>query len=76
MRMTVNSELGASSSVAPSGAACAASSSARLPFEPGRFSTTTGCPSRAVSGCAIRRAMKSDAPPGGNDSSSLSGRVG
>src|SRR5262249_26868894 len=41
----------------------------------GRFSTTTGCPSRSVSHCAIRRAAMSVAPPAGNPTSRRTGRL-
>jgi hypothetical protein len=47
------------------GRAWATISPAVLPFDPGRFSTTTGCPSRPASGSPIARATMSAAPPGG-----------
>src|SRR5512134_1203948 len=37
-----------------------------LALAPGRFSTTTGCPSAPVSFCATSRAMMSLPPPAGN----------
>src|SRR5258708_18678417 len=64
------------SSVYPSGAALAASSLERLPLEPGRFSTTTGCPSASPSRGETTRAIVSVAPPGGLGTSRRIGRVG
>src|SRR3981189_985173 len=64
------------SSVYPSGAALAASSLERLPLEPGRFSTTTGCPSASPSRGATTRAIVSVAPPGGLGTSRRIGRLG
>src|SRR6266853_1570738 len=64
------------SSVYPSGAAFAASSLERFPFEPGRFSTTTGWPSASPSLGASTRAIVSVAPPGGLGTSRRTGRVG
>jgi hypothetical protein len=47
-----------------------------LPFEPGRFSITTGWPSRADSGWPTARAIMSVAPPGGNGRISRIARAG
>jgi hypothetical protein len=47
-----------------------------LPLAPGRFSTTTGWPIRSDRAAPNTRAIRSEAPPGGNDTSSLIGRVG
>src|SRR2546427_3602539 len=64
------------SSVYPSGAALATSSLERLPLEPGRFSTTTGCPSASPSLGETTRAIVSVAPPGGLGTSRRIGRLG
>jgi hypothetical protein len=45
----------AMSSVWPSAGGRAPTSAARVPAAPGRFSTTTGCPSVSLSGCAMTR---------------------
>src|SRR2546430_1479395 len=55
----------ARSSVYPSAGARATRSAARFPLAPGRFSTTTGTFSPADILSASRRAVTSDAPPGG-----------
>ncbi len=47
-----------------------------LPFEPGRFSTTTGWPTSSESLCPMTRAEISGAPPGGIGTISLIGREG
>src|SRR2546423_15325381 len=47
-----------------------------LPFEPGRFSATTGCPRSSESRCPTIRAEISGAPPGGIGTISLIGRAG
>src|SRR5690349_21413968 len=47
-----------------------------LPLAPGRFSTTTDCPSRAASGSATTRALLSATPPGANGTMMRSGRAG
>src|SRR5438552_14532301 len=47
-----------------------------LPFEPGRFSTTTGWPAHSESRCPMTRAEISGAPPGGIGTISLIGRNG
>src|SRR5262245_10054943 len=47
-----------------------------LPPAPGRFSTTTGCPSAGDSCSAIRRAMMSAAPPAPEDTTIWIGRDG
>ena len=49
---------------------------ARLPFEPGLFSTTTGWPSASPSAGAMTRATVSVAPPGGLGTSRRIGRDG
>src|SRR5664279_5367197 len=54
----------ATTSVYPSGAACAAYVRPILPLAPGRFSTITFCLSTGPSSLAIRRASKSFEPPG------------
>jgi hypothetical protein len=56
--------LAASISVWPSGALSISWRLAMLVPAPGLFSTITGCPSAADSGCATARAMMSTAPPG------------
>src|SRR5262249_15154949 len=65
-----------SPSVYPSGCDFATRSIAMLPFEPGRFSTTTGCPTSSLSLWPTTRAEMSGAPPGGMGTISLIGRVG
>src|SRR5437879_215474 len=47
-----------------------------LPFEPGRFSATTGWPRSSESRCPMIRAEISGAPPGGIGTISLIGRKG
>src|SRR6266568_3757512 len=47
-----------------------------LPFEPGRFSTTTAWPTNSASRCPMTRAEISGAPPGGIGTISLIGRKG
>src|SRR5215813_11000319 len=58
------SESAPSSSAWPSGALRATSSAAMLPFDPTRYSVTTGCPSAPASFSPITRATMSGAPPG------------
>src|SRR5262245_48723471 len=58
------------------GGARTTASVARFALAPGRFSTTTGCPSRSVSHCAIRRAAMSVVPPAGNPTMMRTGRAG
>ncbi len=65
-----------SPSVVPSGVDFATRSIAMLPFEPGRFSTTTGWPTSSESRCPTTRAEISGAPPGGIGTISLIGRNG
>src|SRR5439155_27025921 len=65
-----------SASVVPSGGDFATRSIAMLPFEPGRFSTTTGWPRSSESLCPMTRAEISGAPPGGIGTMSLIGRKG
>src|SRR5690349_534422 len=62
--------------VYPSGTDLARRSMAILPLEPGRFSTTTGCPTSSASLCPTTRAEMSGAPPGGMGTISLIGRDG
>src|SRR5262249_43953993 len=49
---------------------------AMLPLAPGGFSTTMGWPSRSDRTAPKTRAIRSEAPPGGNETSSLIGRFG
>ncbi len=56
---TVANDVGRRPSVAPSGAARATASAAVAPARPGRFSTTTGRPSRSRSASAATRATQS-----------------
>jgi hypothetical protein len=63
-------------SVEPSGAARAAVSIERMPLTLCRASTTTFCPSASERPGAIRRPAKSDGPPGGDGTSSRTGRAG
>src|SRR5260221_5628342 len=64
------------SSVWPSGGACATNSLPMLPEAPARFSTTTFCPSRAPSAGASTRATVSTAPPGACGTMIRTARVG
>src|SRR5437773_914877 len=61
-------------SVCPSGAALAAASDPTTPPPPGRFSTTTGCPSRCASGAATTRDTRSVVPPAANGTIRRMGR--
>jgi hypothetical protein len=66
------------SSVCPSGADFATSTTPILPFAPGRFSTTTGWPSVSWSFAPSARPIWSAAPPGGKFTtmrSDLAGKV-
>src|SRR3977135_3379131 len=54
----------------------AARSIAMLPFEPGRFSTTTAWPTSSESRCPTTRAEISGAPPGRSGTTRLIGREG
>src|SRR6267143_2141065 len=63
-------------SVYPSGVALASAASPMVPIAPGRFSTTTGCPSCAVSRSARIRATTSGGEPGALGAISLIGRLG
>jgi hypothetical protein len=63
-------------SVCPSGSARASPIAAVTPPAPGRLSTTNGLPRRCVSFCAICRARMSIAPPGGNGTTKVTGRLG
>jgi hypothetical protein len=47
-----------------------------VPPAPGRFSTTTFCPSRPVSFSAAMRASVSALPPGANGATIFTGRAG
>ena len=47
-----------------------------MPLAPGLFSTTTGWPQASASLPASSRAVRSVAPPAGNGTTSLTGRVG
>jgi hypothetical protein len=60
----------------PSGSVCATPCVAISPFAPGRFSTTTGWPSRSAIFGAINRARMSMPPPGGKPMTMRSGREG
>src|SRR6266568_677470 len=62
--------------VYPSGAAFATKSRPSMPLAPGRFSTSTGWPSRSVIFGPIRRAMMSVVLPGGNGTMILIGFEG
>jgi hypothetical protein len=64
------------SSVCPSGAAEATAFEPIAPVAPGRFSTTTGCPSEVASRSASTRATMSPVPPAENGTTSRTVRVG
>jgi hypothetical protein len=63
--LMVNTAVGKSSSVYPSGRARETCSAPMLPPAPGRFSTMTDWPRTSPSFAAIGRAERSVVPPGG-----------
>ena len=70
------SELGAASSVSPSGSALATSPAAIMPLAPALFSTTTALPSRGCILAATARMMTSVLAPGGKATRNLTGPEG
>ena len=63
--LMVSTAVGKTSSVYPSGLACATAAAPTDPPAPPRFSITTGCPSASESFVATGRAALSELPPGG-----------
>jgi hypothetical protein len=74
--LVATGELLASSSVYPSGSARVTVCAAMKLLPPGRFSTTTGFPSRSSILRARYRALESVPLPGGKDTTSLMGLSG
>jgi len=64
------------SSVLPSAGALATASVPMLPPAPVRFSTTNGCPMDSCSAAPSVRPTMSGVDPGGNGTTSLTGREG
>ena len=72
----VNPDIGPSNREYPFGALLATSSRATTPLPPGRLSMMICWPNCSVSLAPSIRAWKSAEPPGGNETTSRSGRLG